>query len=100
MESIIDLSINNVYTNYMKTKIKKRGNSQGIRISKELLEMCNLDLDDNVSLSINEKNEIIISKVEETIAFSTLFSNWNGKTYNDGEFDWGDDDNPRGKEIW
>lgn len=84
----------------MTTRIQKWGNSQGIRFSKEILETVGFSVDDQVEIKINKNNEIIISKKkQEKLTFDALFKDWDGKKYDDGEFDW-EDNGPVGNEIW
>lgn len=64
LEEIVDERINNVYTNIevinMIAKIKRWGNSQGIRLSKDLLESVKLHENDCVEIRV--ENECIIIK--------------------------------------
>lgn len=86
--------------NSMETTIKKWGNSQGIRLSKELLELIGAKINDKLNIQLNDKNELVLSKVvlEDTITFDSLFANWD-EEYDGGEFIWGDEE-AVGKEIW
>ncbi len=85
----------------MDANIVKWGNSQGIRLSKEVLEMVGLSVNDKVNITLTENKEIVISKAkdEEVITFKSLFDGWTGGAYEGGEFVWGDEV-PVGKEIW
>lgn len=86
-----------VYMDTISTTIKKWGNSQGLRISKNLLEQVNLKQGDKIKITANEnslmispeinKNKILIKKLLSKISDNNKVSvvNW-GK--------------PVGKEIW
>ena len=63
----------------MKTKIKKWGNSQGIRISKEILKLMKWQVNEEVSISIHE-NKLIIEKsdsLETDLNIRDLFNDYN-----------------------
>lgn len=95
----IDSCINNVYTNIvrgdnMETKIVKWGNSQGIRLNKELLNQAGISINDNVLIEVNENNELIIKKLRPSI--KELFSNYKDD-YKLEEFAWGEN---KGRELW
>ena len=94
----------------MTSTIKKWGNSQGVRLSKIILEAAVLKENDEVEISV-EDNSIIIKKaarkrrakvsieerleeyykkpIDDILADNTL--------YNPKEYDWG---KPVGREIW
>ena len=82
----------------MLAKIQKWGNSQGLRLAKNLLEDAHLDVGDEVDISV--KGGIMIVKpakrirgrynLEELIARIP-------RDYESDEVDWGE---PVGKEIW
>ena len=79
----------------MKTTIQKWGNSQGIRIPKNLLDAVQWRENEQLVLSA-EKNKIIIEKVEQRKNIMELFENFDGE-YTPVDVDWGQ---PEGKEIW
>lgn len=82
----------------MELKIKKWGNSQGIRITNRVLDMLNMDKNDTFEAVLDEKNEqIILKKIEsKNSEFLALFENYKGEIDQE-EFDWGE---PVGDEIW
>ena len=49
----------------MNTKIQKWGNSQGLRIRKDILEEMKLKIGDEVNISIQE-NKIVIQEIKNT----------------------------------
>ncbi len=81
----------------MIAQIKTWGNSQGLRIPKELLSMLSLKANDYVNIEVND-SQIIISKtyphrsLEERMGSAGLKEM---PEYN--EFEWGE---PVGREFW
>ena len=82
----------------MLTKIQKWGNSQGLRLSKNLLEDARISVGDQVEVSI-EEGQIIVSpakrirgrhKLQDLVACIP-------DDYQTSEVDWGD---PVGREAW
>ena len=61
------------------TSIAKWGNSQGIRLPKEVLEQANLKHEDKLSIVVNGE-EIVLKKIVETNEdrFNKLFENYKG----------------------
>ena len=82
----------------MLAKIQKWGNSQGLRLAKGLLADAQLDVGDEVDISVDDG--IIIVKPAKRIRgrhkLKDLVSRI-PKNYQTGEVDWGE---PVGKEIW
>lgn len=78
----------------MKSKVQKWGNSNGIRIPKNMLEELNLQTNDTVLVTL-EQEKIIIQKVEYN-NFANKVLHYEGPNLAK-EFIW---DEPRGKEIW
>jgi len=82
----------------MNTTIQKWGNSQGLRLKKEILEALSLSTGDGVSISVSSGN-IVISpskKQRKKVDLKRLLSKA-PKGYNAEEINWGE---PAGKEIW
>lgn len=91
----------------MLTKIKKWGNSQGIRIPKVFLETLNISNDDEVEI-LTEQEKIVIKKIskKEPLTIQDRIEQFYGQkletvlansTEYQKEIDWG---KPVGKEIW
>lgn len=80
----------------MQTQVKKWGNSQGVRLPKEVLEMAGFSLND--VLNVNVSNGVIMLTREfkhKTLEERTAVF---GEELNlDGEYDWGE---PLGREVW
>jgi len=82
----------------MLAKIQKWGNSQGLRLTKNLLEAAQLDVGDEVDVSV--KNGAMIVKPAKRIRGRHNLKDLVARipqNYETGEVDWGE---PVGKEIW
>lgn len=77
-------------------QIKPWGNSQGIRLTKEILEQARVKVNDYMTVEVRE-GDIVLKKqfkhrtLEERIAAS------GGELERFGEYDWGE---PEGREVW
>ncbi len=80
----------------MQAQVKEWGNSQGIRLPKDVLKSAGIEL--NETLDVTVSNGVIT--LVKTFHHKTLeerAAEYNGKLMLDGEYDWG---NPVGREIW
>lgn len=80
----------------MQTQVKEWGNSQGIRLPKEILKSAGIAL--NEVLEISASNGVIT--LEKSFCHKTLeerAAEFGGKLMLDGEYDWGE---PVGREVW
>lgn len=81
----------------MQTQIKAWGNSQAIRLSKEMLEMAELKINDVVNIEIQE-GKITIYKKPRHMTLEERAKEYGGKLNIDHtEFDYGE---PMGREVW
>ncbi len=82
----------------MVTKVQKWGNSQGLRLAKQLLEDAHISVGDAVDVTIRDGTIIIapIKRVRGKRSLQELVSRI-PKDYEAGEVDWG---NPIGREVW
>ena len=80
----------------MTTTIQKWGNSQGIRIPKNILDSVNWSENEQIIIAVDNGKLIIEKAKKKRKNIKELFANYNGK-YEPVEIDWG---NPEGKEIW
>jgi len=82
----------------MLAKIQKWGNSQGLRISKNLLSDAQLDVGDEVEISVKD-GIMIVAPAKRTRSRHSLKNLVARipKSYQPGEVDWSE---PVGKEIW
>ncbi|MDY4694428.1 MAG: AbrB/MazE/SpoVT family DNA-binding domain-containing protein [Blautia sp.] len=80
----------------MVAQVKSWGNSQGIRLSKELLESVGIRLNDVLNIEVRN-NEIILSKANRHRTLEERAEEFDGKMEPYGEFEWGE---PVGMEQW
>lgn len=82
----------------MVTKVQKWGNSQGLRVSKEMLDKAQISLGDEVQVSVRNGRIIIepLTKVRGRYQLTELLAKI-PKKYRAAEADWGA---PVGKEAW
>jgi len=80
----------------MQAQVKEWGNSQGIRLSKEILKSAGIGLNEILDVSVS--NGVI--KLVKSFKHRTLeerAAEFDGKLNLDGEYDWGA---PAGRERW
>jgi antitoxin MazE len=82
----------------MVTKVQKWGNSQGLRFTKEVLQDAQIDVGDEVNVSVRGGRIIVepLSKVRGRYKLKELVSKI-GKGQRGTEVEWG---GPVGKEAW
>jgi antitoxin MazE len=82
----------------MITKVQKWGNSQGLRLSKELLSNAEIDVGDTVRVAVREGSIVVTSvrRVRGALDLEQLVASI-PKNYKPGEVDWG---RPTGREVW
>lgn len=80
----------------MQVQVKQWGNSQGIRIPKEILQKVNVTMNDVLEVEVSD-GKIILYKSFRHRTLEERAAEYNGELNLDGEFDWGD---PVGREIW
>jgi len=82
----------------MVTKVQKWGNSQGLRFSKDVLEQVQIEVGDEVQVSVRGGRIIVepLTKVRGRYKLNDLIARI-PKGYRAEEVDWG---NPVGKEAW
>ena len=80
----------------MLTKVQKWGNGQGLRFAKAILEEAQINVGDEVNVSV-QKGRIIVEPVTSRhYDLKTLVSQM-PEGYQSEEIDWGA---PMGKEVW
>ena len=80
----------------MQAQVKEWGNSQGIRLPKDVLKSAGIEVDDFFEVTIS--NGVIT--LEKEFRHKTLeerAAEFDGKLMLDGEYDWGE---PVGREVW
>ena len=82
----------------MVTKIQKWGNSQGLRLAKQVLEDVGISIGDDVDVTSREGMIVIapVRRVRGKQSLQELVSRI-PKRYKTREIDWG---KPVGKEVW
>ena len=80
----------------MQTQVKKWGNSQGIRIPKEVLQEADIAVDDMLDVKVSN-GVIMLVKPFRHKTLEERVAEYEGKLDLDGEYDWGE---PVGREIW
>lgn len=82
----------------MSTTIKKWGNSQGVRIPKDILRQMSWETDQEVELIPDVENgKLILAKTDNRNSYlDKLFEDFDG-VYQTEELDWGD---AQGDEVW
>ena len=80
----------------MQTQVKEWGNSQGIRLSKDILKSAGISV--NEILDVSTSNGVItLTKSFRHKTLEERAEEFGGKLMLDGEYDWGD---PTGREVW
>lgn len=82
----------------MITKVQKWGNSQGLRLSKDLLADAHIDVGDAVDVAVHDGSLIITParRVRGGLALADLVARI-PEGYEPGELEWGP---PVGREVW
>ena len=82
----------------MLTKIQKWGNSQGLRFTKALLEEAQINVGDEVQVSVHKGRIVVeaVTRVRGRYDLEALISKM-PKGYQAEELDWGP---PVGREVW
>lgn len=82
----------------MLSKVQKWGNSQGLRFTKTLLQEAQINVGDEVNVSVQEGRIIIesVTKVRGKYDLKELVSKM-PQEYHVEELDWGESS---GKEVW
>jgi antitoxin MazE len=82
----------------MVTKIQKWGNSQGLRLNRQLLEDAHLSVGDEVDVTVDDGMIVIAParRIRGKHSLKELVSRI-PKDHKPGEMDWG---RPVGREVW
>ena len=80
----------------MQTQVKAWGNSQGVRISKEILQAAAISRDDTLDIKVSD-GMIMLVKPFRHKTLEERAAEFGGKLSLDGEFDWGE---AVGREVW
>ena len=89
------VSMKEVYEVTSQSTVKPWGNSQGIRLSKSVLEEAGIQVNDTIQIEVRE-NTIILKKVFKHRTFEERLAEYDGKM-DVQSFDWGE---PEGREMF
>lgn len=80
----------------MQAQVKKWGNSQGIRLSKEILKSAGIALNEVLDVTVSD-GVITLAKPFRHRTLEERAAEFDSKLMLDGEYDWGE---PAGREVW
>lgn len=80
----------------MQAQVKAWGNSQGIRLSKDILQEANIAIDDVLDVKVSD-GVITLARSFRHRTLEERAAEFDGKLNLDGEYDWGE---PMGREAW
>lgn len=80
----------------MEVQVKSWGNSQGVRISKEVLQEANIAVNDILDMKV-VNGMITLMKPNRHKTLEERAKKFNGEHNLDGEFQWGES---VGREVW
>lgn len=80
----------------MQVQIKAWGNSQGIRLSREILNAAQVSIDDYLEVTVMD-GKIILEKPRRHLTLAERSIPFGGDLDIGEEFDWGE---PKGSEEW
>lgn len=80
----------------MQAQVKEWGNSQGIRLSKEILNSAGISVNEVLDVTVSE-GVITLVKPFRHKTLEERAAEFDGKLMLDGEYDWGE---PVGREVW
>lgn len=81
----------------MVVQVKKWGNSQGIRLSKDLLDMIGIHNDDFLDITMKGDSIILKKAKKQHRTLEERAEEFGGKLGPYEEYDWGE---PQGRERW
>ncbi len=80
----------------MQAQVKEWGNSQGIRLPKEILKSAGISLNEFLDVTVSD-GVITLAKSFRHKTLEERSAEFDGKLMLDGEYDWGE---PMGREVW
>ncbi len=80
----------------MQTQVKEWGNSQGVRLSKEILKSAGVALNEVLDVTVSN-GVITLVKPFRHKTLEERAAEYGGDLRLDGEYDWGE---PVGREVW
>ena len=80
----------------MQAQVKEWGNSQGIRLPKEVLKNAGIALNDILEVTVSNGVFTLVKPFRHR-TLEERATEYDGKLMLDGEYDWGE---PVGREVW
>ena len=80
----------------MQAQVKAWGNSQGIRLPKEIMKSAGIVMNELLEITASE-GVITLTKTIRHKSLEERAMDFGGKLMLDGEYDWGE---PVGREVW
>ena len=80
----------------MQTRIKKWGNSQGVRLPREVLEMAGFSMNDVLNIT-TANGVVMLTRDFKHKTLEERAAEFGGELNLNGEYEWGD---PLGREVW
>ena len=80
----------------MTAQITRWGNSQGVRLSKKVLELAGMQMNEEVDVLV-ENGRIMLEKIHRHQTLEERAAAYGGKLGPSEEYDWGE---PVGREVW
>jgi antitoxin MazE len=80
----------------MQAQVREWGNSQGIRLSKDILKSAGIALNEMLEVTVSD-GVITLAKTFRHKTLEERAAEYNGRLMLDGEYDWGE---PVGREVW
>lgn len=80
----------------MQAQVKEWGNSQGIRLPKEILRSAGIAVNEFLDVSVSN-GVITLVKPNRHKTLEERAAEYDGKLMLDGEYNWGE---PVGREVW
>lgn len=80
----------------MQAQVREWGNSQGIRLSKDILKSAGIALNEMLEVTVSD-GVITLAKTFRHKTLEERAAEYNGKLMLDGEYDWAE---PVGREVW
>lgn len=77
--------------------IGKWGNASAVRLPKPFCDLIGITIGDDVRLSVDGNQRIIIEPAYEEHTLKSRMRQWDGVRYHSEELDWG---SPAGEELW
>ena len=80
----------------MQAQVKEWGNSQGIRLPKEVLKSAGIEINEVLDVTVSNGVIMLVKSVRHK-TLEERAAEFDGKLMLDGEYDWGE---PVGREVW